>query len=91
MAEPIHKRDEIRVFHQNLLSQLGMGAENEEGPKQIVCHRAGDETRALEMEDRRESKDLKPACLLCRPTCFSVSIGWTVPRKSLLKMGDGIK
>lgn len=31
------------------------------------------------------SEDLKIACLLCWPTCFSDKLGWQIPRKCLLE------
>lgn len=33
------------MVHQDLLSSLGIGAESEERPQDIVCCRAGDETQ----------------------------------------------
>ena len=43
-TDSIHRRNENRVFHQDLLSPLGMRAENKERPGQVVCYRAGDDT-----------------------------------------------
>ena len=42
------------MFHQDLLSPLEMGAENEERPQKIVCYRAGDETGGLNLKKRKE-------------------------------------
>lgn len=40
-AEEVHGEEGKRVFHQDLLIFLGVGAESEERPQQIVCYRAG--------------------------------------------------
>lgn len=32
------------MFHQDLLSPLGMGAASEQRPKLVICCKAGDET-----------------------------------------------
>lgn len=52
-TEGIHKTEEIRVSHQDLLHSLGMGSESEQKSKQKVCYLAGDETRGLESEEWR--------------------------------------
>lgn len=39
----IHRRWESRVFYQDQLSLLGMGAESEEGSQQNICYRKGDQ------------------------------------------------
>lgn len=49
------------MFHQDLLNHLGMGAESEKKPEQVVCYRDGDETEGLDLEER--SKILKLAYL----------------------------
>lgn len=46
----MYKREERS--HQDLLSFLRMGTVNEERPKQVVCHRAEDETAGLGLEER---------------------------------------
>lgn len=70
-AKEVHGEEGKRVFHQDLLISLGMGAESEERPQQIVCYRAGRETRELDLGERRESEDLQPACFpaLLPPQC----------------------
>lgn len=40
-SEGVHRREGIRLFHQDLLSPLGVGAGSEERLKQLVCNRAG--------------------------------------------------
>lgn len=57
-AEWVYTREKSRVFHQILPSLMRMGAENEKRPQQVVSHRAGDESIRLDMQERRESKDL---------------------------------
>lgn len=78
------------VFHQGLLSPLGMEAESEERPQLLVCHRAGDEARRLATEERRESQDLTLTCHPCWLPCFSGRLGQQVPRESLLELWAGI-
>lgn len=39
-SEGVHRRAESSVFHQDLLSLLGMEAESEERPL-VICSRAG--------------------------------------------------
>lgn len=53
MTEGVHRWEESRVFHQRLLSPLGMGAENKRH-HQKVCSGAGDETEGLNLEDQGE-------------------------------------
>lgn len=48
--EVVYKKEERS--HQDLLSLPRMGAENEERPKQVVCHRTEDETVRLGLEER---------------------------------------
>lgn len=43
------------MVHQNLSSLLGMEAENEKKPQQIVCSR----TEGLDLNERRECEELK--------------------------------
>lgn len=43
-------REEIRVFHKDLLSPLGMRLELQQG----VCCKVGDETGGLGLEERGE-------------------------------------
>lgn len=49
------------MFSQDLLSPLGMGAQNKERPQQIVCYRAWDESGGLDLEKMKERGDLKLA------------------------------
>jgi hypothetical protein len=74
------------VFHQDLLSPLGIGTESEKRLQQVVCYRFEDGT--LDMEKRRENKDLKLTCLLSWPTCFSIRLARWVPKESLLELGS---
>lgn len=39
------------MFHQDLLTPLGMGAVSEERQQQVVCSRAGEETGGLDLEE----------------------------------------
>lgn len=64
-----------------LLSPLRIGTESEEKPQQVICSRAGDETRGLDMEGRRESEKLSLF------PCFTSLLDWWVPRKCLLESG----
>ena len=52
-----HRREEIRVYYQSLLSPLGLGAESEERSQQVLCYRAGNVSGGLDLE--MESGDLK--------------------------------
>lgn len=74
----IHRRTESKVFHQNLLSLLGMGAESKERTHYVVCYRAGDESRGLDLGKRRENIDPKLVHLFHKPTCFFGRLGWRV-------------
>ena len=67
-VESVHRRDKSRIFHRICLVPLGMGTEKKERPQQVVCYRAGCETKGLGLEDRRDTKDLRLAYRL--PTCF---------------------
>lgn len=53
-------------------------------------YRAKDETRELELEERRESKNLKLADPFCWPRCFSSRLDWQVPRECLLELEMGL-
>lgn len=53
-------------------------------PQQGVCYKVGNETGDWVWR-RGGSEDLKIACLLCWPACFSGKLGWQIPRKSLLE------
>lgn len=47
-----------RVFHRNLLTPLGTGAEGEESPQQVDCYRSGGETGGrggLDLEEWRQT------------------------------------
>ena len=54
-----------QVFHQDLLSLLGMGAERKERTQHVVCYRTGDGTGVLDLKERRKGEDLSslPASL----------------------------
>lgn len=49
------------MLHQDLLGLLGMEAGYEVRQQQIVCYRVVDETGGLDLEEKRESEDLKLA------------------------------
>lgn len=53
-----------RACHQNLLSSLGIGTKSAERPQQVGYYRAEGETWGLNLEENRESEDLKLTCLL---------------------------
>ena len=46
----MYRREESRVFHQDLLSSQGMGAESEERPQKVACYRTGDGTPGLDVD-----------------------------------------
>lgn len=46
------------MFHLDRFFLLGMGPETE-GPQPVVCYRAEDENGRLDLEEWRESDDLK--------------------------------
>lgn len=48
------RRKVCRVFHQDLFSPLGMVAESEKRPQQMVCYRPGDEPEGLDVGGWRE-------------------------------------
>lgn len=56
-AEGGHRREERRVFHQGLLSPLGMGSENIKWPQRLDCYRAVDETVTLNTEEKGKNED----------------------------------
>lgn len=53
-TEANHRREERKMFHQGLVSPLGMGSESIKWPQHADCYRAVDETWKLIMEERRE-------------------------------------
>lgn len=54
-APGLLRREESRMFHQNLPSPLGMEAESER-LKQAIYYRAGGENGALDLEERRKKR-----------------------------------
>ena len=50
----------------------------------MVCHRAGYETGALDLEERSNSENLKLVYLFHWPTCFSGKLNQWVPREGVL-------
>ena len=48
-TEWVHRREEGRVLHQDLLGPLGMRTEDEKRPQQVACCRAGNETGRLDL------------------------------------------
>lgn len=58
------RRKVCRVFHQDLFSPLGMGAESEKRPQQMVCYRPGDEPEGLDVGGGGKSEDLWLTSLL---------------------------
>lgn len=83
-VEELHRREESKVFLQELICALGPGPESEEKPPQVVCSRAGDEIEELDVEDRGDAWGLKVAYQLHWPVCFSGRLDWYVPREFLL-------
>lgn len=53
------------MFHQDLLSTLGMGQESEERPQQAVSHRSRGDTSGSAIEERRKSAERSLS------TCFA--------------------
>lgn len=53
-TEWIPRREESKIFYQDLLRPLGIGAENEESSQHDVCYRSGHETRELDFEEWEE-------------------------------------
>lgn len=51
-------RKSVFLFLNQVCSLLGIGAEGGKNLQQIVCYRAGSEAGELDLEERRESKDL---------------------------------
>lgn len=83
-AEVVHRRKKTMVFHQHLLSPLGMGAESEQRMQQVVFNRAGDEAGRLELENQGRGEDSQSTCLAGQSSLF-------IPREYLLELGAGIK
>lgn len=80
----VHRREESSVFHQDLLTPLGMGTEREERPQQVVCFKAGGPGFA---RAEREREELRLVHLLHWPTCFSVMLDWEFLRECWLELG----
>lgn len=53
MANGVQWKEENRVFNQDLLDLLGMGADSEERPQLVVCYRPGDQIRGFEGEEEK--------------------------------------
>lgn len=70
--EGVQGWEESSVFHQDLLSPLGMRAESEERPQQVACCRAGDEAGGLDMQRERPEAHY----LLSWPSCFPGGLSW---------------
>lgn len=51
-AEGLQRREQIRVFHKDPLSTLGMGAGSEDRPQQKGCYRVGHEIVGLDLEEK---------------------------------------
>lgn len=69
VPEGVHRMEESRAFHQDLLSPLEVGSESEMRPQQMVCYRAGEQPEGLDkgMEGKergRKGEDLKLSSLL---------------------------
>lgn len=67
-----------------------MGEESEERPQWAVCYRAEDETEGLDLEERRENKELKLSYMLNWSACFSGRVDWLVLME-WPELGAGIK
>lgn len=57
------KRNRNTMFHQDLLSTLGMGTEREEWQQQVVCYGARNGTGPLDKEERQRNKEIQSALL----------------------------
>lgn len=75
------------MVHQNLSSLLGMEAENEKKPQQIVCSRTEDETGGLDLNERREGEELK----FYWPTFTPGWLCQKAPRECLRELGTETK
>lgn len=62
-TEWVPKRDESKIFYQDLLRPLGIGTENEESSQHDVCYRSGHETGELDFGNGRRSGELQSSCL----------------------------
>lgn len=73
--QEVHQREESKVFPQDLLSPQGIEADGEGRPQHLVCYRGGVDNEKLDLEDRKEIKDLKSfTCLstiLASLACFT--------------------
>lgn len=49
---------------------------SEERLHRVVCYRAGDEPRRLDLEEKRETEDLKPVGLLADPRQACPAFPW---------------
>lgn len=63
-CKQVHRTEEHRVYHKDMFNSLEIWAKSEERPQYVVYYRAADETETLDLEERRESGNLKLAYLL---------------------------
>lgn len=70
-AEKVHRSEESKVFHQNLLSPHGNEVETEERPQQEICYRAAGE--AGQWIWRR---GVRVICMPCWPTLAGMASGF---------------
>lgn len=77
-------KGEQRGFLQDLLSTLGVETESEERPQQVICCRTVDETGGLDVEEKRQSEDLKVASLLHWLINLLVWQGWLLGSQGMV-------
>lgn len=77
--EAVHRWEQRKISHQDVLSLLGIGAENEDRPSQAkeVCYRAHNVTGEMICR-RTETEDQKLAYLLCCLMCFSGGVFYII-------------
>lgn len=49
VAKRVHRRKESLVCHHDLCGNLGMGAMRKEKLRNLVCYKAGDKTKELDL------------------------------------------
>ena len=58
----VHMGEESRMFHQDLVRPLGMKAESEERPQQLVGYKPGAESGGLDLKERRVKISSESTC-----------------------------
>lgn len=54
ISEWVHRSEERRVFHQDLICPLEMGTKNKVRVQQRVCYKPEDEIQELNLEEHRD-------------------------------------